>query len=176
MDIILKIIDSVNIPIQVAGGLRTANAINKLLDKNEFLKIVIGTIAFKEPNILKKLTRKKISRVIISVDHDNENIMISGWKEFSGFKLLDGIKFYQDSGINTFLLTNINRDGTLEGPDIETLTKINKGFKDIKIISSGGISDIIDIIKLRNSKCYAVILGKALYDKKIDIGLIKKVI
>jgi phosphoribosylformimino-5-aminoimidazole carboxamide ribotide isomerase len=64
----------------------------------------------------------------------------------------------------------------LEGPDVETIVRISKKFKDIKIISSGGISNILDIIKLRNTKCYTVILGKALYDNKISINQVQKVI
>ncbi len=175
-DIILKILDSVSIPIQVAGGIRSLNNINKLLDKNKSIKVVIGTVAFKEPDIIKKITKKKLGRIIISVDHNKEDVMISGWKEFSGMKLLDAIKVYNDLGINEFLITNIDKDGTLDGPDIETLVKINKNFKDIKIIASGGVSNIVDIIKLRNTNCYAVILGKALYDKKLEIYQVQKVI
>jgi phosphoribosylformimino-5-aminoimidazole carboxamide ribotide isomerase len=175
-DLILKIVDLVNIPIQVAGGIRTINTINKLLEKNKSLNIVLGTMAFKEPETLKKITKKKLCRVIIAIDHNNENIMISGWKEYSGMKLFDAIKYYQKLGIENFLLTNINKDGTLEGPDIDTLVRINNVFKDIKITSSGGISNIIDIIRLRNTNCHAVILGKALYDKQLTINQVQKVI
>jgi phosphoribosylformimino-5-aminoimidazole carboxamide ribotide isomerase len=175
-DVILKIVDLVNIPIQIAGGIRTINTINKLLEKNKSLNIVLGTMAFKEPETLKKITKKKLCRVIIAIDHNNENIMISGWKEYSGMKLFDAIKYYQNLGIDNFLLTNINKDGTLEGPDIDTLVRINNVFKDIKITSSGGISNIIDIIRLRNTNCHAVILGKALYDKQLTINQVQKVI
>jgi phosphoribosylformimino-5-aminoimidazole carboxamide ribotide isomerase len=175
-DLILKIVDLVNIPIQIAGGIRTINTINKLLEKNKSLNIVLGTMAFKEPETLKKITKKKLCRVIIAIDHNNENIMISGWKEYSGMKLFDAIKYYQNLGIDNFLLTNINKDGTLEGPDIDTLVRINNVFKDIKITSSGGISNIIDIIRLRNTNCHAVILGKALYDKQLTINQVQKVI
>ncbi len=175
-ELILKIVDLVNIPIQIAGGIRTINTINKLLERNKYLNVVLGTMAFKEPEILKKITKKRLCRIIIAVDHNNENIMISGWKEFSGMKLFDAIKLFQELGINNFLLTNINKDGTLEGPDIDTLVRLNNNFKDIKIISSGGISNIIDIIKLRNTNCHAVILGKALYDKQLTINQVQKVI
>lgn len=175
-ELILKIVDSLDIPIQIAGGIRSLNNINKLLEKDKLLKVVLGTIAFKDPEIIKKITKKKLCRIILAVDHDNENIMISGWKEFSGIKLFDAIELFHKLGIDNFLLTNINKDGTLEGPDIDTLVKINKIFKDIKIISSGGISTIIDIIKLRNTNCDAVILGKALYDNCISINQVQKVI
>ncbi len=174
--LILKIADVVNIPIQIAGGIRTINTINKMLEKNILINVVLGTIAFKEPEILKKISKKKLCRIILAVDHNNGNIMISGWKEFSGLKLFDAIKLYQKLGIDNFLLTNINKDGTLEGADIDTLVRINNVFKDIKIISSGGISNIIDIIRLRNTNCHAVILGKALYDKQITIDQVQKVI
>lgn len=175
-DLILKIIDAVNIPIQIAGGIRTMNTVNKFLEKKEFVNVVLGTMAFKEPETIKKITKKKLSRIIIAVDHYDENIMISGWKEFSGMKLFDAIKLYQEIGINNFLLTNISKDGTLDGPDVNTIVKINNIFKSINIISSGGISDITDIIRLRNTNCYAVILGKALYDKKLTINQVQKVI
>jgi phosphoribosylformimino-5-aminoimidazole carboxamide ribotide isomerase len=174
--LILKIADVVNIPIQIAGGIRTLNTINKMLEKNILINVVLGTIAFKEPEILKKISKKKLCRIILAVDHNNGNIMISGWKEFSGLKLFDAIKLYQKLGIDNFLLTNINKDGTLEGADIDTLVRINNVFKDIKIISSGGISNIRDIIRLRNTNCHAVILGKALYDKQITIDQVQKVI
>ena len=175
-EIILKIIDSVNIPVQVAGGIRTINSINRFLDIKKPIKVVIGTFAFKQPEIIQKISKKRLSRIIISVDHNKENVMISGWKEFSGIKLFDAIRFYKELGINEFLLTNIDKDGTLEGPDIETLIKINNTFKDIKIVSSGGVSNIIDILKLRNVNCYAVILGKALYDEKLKIKHVQELI
>jgi|ERR687890_789099 phosphoribosylformimino-5-aminoimidazole carboxamide ribotide isomerase len=175
-ELILKIVDLVNIPIQIAGGIRTLNNVNKLLEKNQSLKVVLGTMAFRDPESIKKITKKKLDRIIIAVDHDNENIMISGWKEFSGMKLFNAIKLFNEFGINNFLLTNINKDGTLEGPDINMLIRLNDNFKDIKIISSGGISDITDIIKLRNTNCYAVILGKSLYDEKLTLSQVHKVI
>jgi phosphoribosylformimino-5-aminoimidazole carboxamide ribotide isomerase len=175
-ELILKIVDTVKIPIQIAGGIRSLNTINKLLEKNKLLKVVIGTMAFKNPEVIKKITKKRLGRIILAVDHNKENIMISGWKEFSGMKLFDAVELYQNMGINNFLLTNIDRDGTLEGPDVETIVRINKKFKDIKIISSGGISNILDILKLRNTKCHAVILGKALYDNKLSIHQVQKVI
>lgn len=175
-EIIIKIIDSVKTPIQAAGGIRSLNSITKFLDKDNDLKVVIGTLAFKEPEIIKKIPKKKLNRIIVSIDHDKENVMVSGWREFSGMKLLEAVKFFKELGINEFLLTNIERDGTLEGPDIKTISKIHNIFGNIKIISSGGISGIIDIIKLKNTKCYAVILGKALYDNKIEISQVKKLI
>jgi phosphoribosylformimino-5-aminoimidazole carboxamide ribotide isomerase len=175
-DVILKIVDLVDIPVQIAGGVRSINTINKLLDKNKSVKIVLGTIAFKDPEMIKKITKKKLCRTILAVDHNNGDIMISGWKEFSGMKLLDAIDVYHKLGINNFLLTNIDKDGTLEGADIDTLVKIKNIFKDVKVISSGGISNIIDIIRLRNTNCDAVILGKALYDNRISINQVKQVI
>jgi phosphoribosylformimino-5-aminoimidazole carboxamide ribotide isomerase len=175
-EIISKIIDSINIPIQIAGGIRTINSINKFLDIKKPIKVVIGTFAFKQPEIIQKISKKKLNRIILSVDHNKENVMIAGWKEFSGIKLFDAIRFYKELGINEFLLTNIDKDGTLEGPDIETLVKIHNTFKDTRIISSGGVSNIIDVLKLRNVSCYAVILGKALYDKKLKIEHVQELI
>src|SRR5918993_1868337 len=102
IDLILKIIEAVKIPIQIAGGIRTINTVNKFLEKKKFINVVLGTMAFKEPESIKKMTRKKLCRIIIAVDHYNEDIMISGWKEFSGMKLFEAIKLYQEVGVNNF--------------------------------------------------------------------------
>lgn len=86
IELILKIIESVNIPVQVAGGIRTINSINRFLDIKKPIKVVIGTFAFKQPEMIQKISKKRLGQIIISVDHNKENVMISGWKEFSGIK------------------------------------------------------------------------------------------
>jgi phosphoribosylformimino-5-aminoimidazole carboxamide ribotide isomerase len=94
--------------------------------------------------------------------------MINGWRQPSGFKVVEAIKLFMAKGVKEFLLTSVDRDGTLNGPDLDTLSYASN-INGAKIIASGGISSIEDIIRVKNIDCSAVILGKALYDGKIDV-------
>ena len=166
-EIILKIIDTIKIPVQVAGGIRSIDAINKMFEKKAE-KIVIGTLAYKNPQVLQQLSKDKVEKIVISIDQNKGIVMIDGWRQPSGFKVIEAIKFFMAKGIKEFLLTTVDRDGTLNGPDLDTLSYASN-VNGTKIIASGGISSIEDIIRVKNIGCSAVILGKSIYDGKIDV-------
>ena len=172
-EIVFKIIDSVKIPVQVAGGIRSINAINEMFNKNA-AKVVLGTIAYKEPDSIRQIAKKKIEKLVISIDQNNGRVMIDGWREASSYGIIDAINLFMAMGIREFLLTSIDRDGTLNGPDVVTLS-LASSFTNSLIIASGGISSLEDIIRVRSAGCYAVILGKALYEGKISIERIKTI-
>ena len=162
-----KIIKELLIPVQIAGGLRDESTIDKAL--SIATKVVIGTLAFKNKQTLKKLLSNfGNDRIIISVDHINGKIVVDGWQKNTGTNLIDGINDLLETGFSEFLLTNVNRDGTLEGPDLDFLKK-TCSINGTKIISSGGISKLDDIKQVKNCNAYGVILGKALYENKISI-------
>jgi phosphoribosylformimino-5-aminoimidazole carboxamide ribotide isomerase len=167
LKIIKKIGQKVSIPIQVAGGLRSEDLINDALSFAS--KAVIGTIAFKKKEILPKILMKHgKERIVISTDQLNGKIVIEGWKQSTGVELIKGIENFVKLGFSEFLLTSVDRDGTLEGPDLDSLQK-SCNIKNTKIIASGGISNLMDTINVKNCGVYGVILGKALYDGKISI-------
>jgi phosphoribosylformimino-5-aminoimidazole carboxamide ribotide isomerase len=166
-EIILKIIDTIKIPVQVAGGIRSIDAINKMFEKKAE-KIVIGTLAYKHPQVLQQLSKDKVEKIVISIDQNKGIIMIDGWRQPSGFRIIEAIKFFMAKGVKEFLLTTVDRDGTLNGPDLDTLSYASN-VNGAKIIASGGISSIEDIIRVKNIGCSAVILGKSIYDGKIDV-------
>ena len=172
-EIVFKIIDSVKIPVQVAGGIRSINAINEMLNKNA-AKVVLGTIAYKEPDSIRQIAKKKVEKLVISIDQNNGRVMVDGWREASSYGIIDAINLFMAMGIREFLLTSIDRDGTLSGPDVMTLS-LASSFTNSLIIASGGISSLEDIIRVRSAGCYAVILGKALYEGKISIERIKTI-
>ena len=172
-EIVFKIIDSVKIPVQVAGGIRSINAINEMFNKNA-AKVVLGTIAYKEPDSIRQIAKKKVEKLVISIDQNNGRVMIDGWREASSYGIIDAINLFMAMGIREFLLTSIDRDGTLNGPDVMTLS-LASSFTNSLIIASGGISSLEDIIRVRSAGCYAVILGKALYEGKISIERIKTI-
>lgn len=170
--IISEIIKSVQIPVQVAGGIRSVEALDEMLGPKKAAKVVLGTLALKDPELIKQLPRKKLEKIVISVDHVKNMVMVQGWKEPSGIKLAEAINLFLSMGINEYLLTSVERDGTLRGPDLDTLSYACT-FEGAKIIASGGVSNLLDTVRLRTIGCSSVILGKAIYDGKLDLSRVK---
>jgi phosphoribosylformimino-5-aminoimidazole carboxamide ribotide isomerase len=167
LQIIKKIGQNISIPIQVAGGLRNEDIINDVLTFAS--KAVIGTLAFKKKEILPKILAKYgDNKIVISVDQLDGKIVIDGWKQSTGIELIPGIENFVKLGFSEFLLTSVDRDGTMQGPDLISLKKAC-AIKNTRIIASGGISSLQDTIDVKNCGAFGVILGKALYDRKISI-------
>ncbi|HXV88818.1 MAG TPA: 1-(5-phosphoribosyl)-5-[(5-phosphoribosylamino)methylideneamino]imidazole-4-carboxamide isomerase [Nitrososphaeraceae archaeon] len=173
LSVISEILDSVNIPIQVGGGIRNTEIFEKIV-KMGFSKIVIGTMAYRNVNELRSLSKNYGDKIVISLDEINGKVMIEGWRSSSDYKVEDAINKFNELGISNFLLTSIIKDGTLSGPDIVTLNSINTDRKS-KIIASGGISSLVDVLKVRSIGCDSVILGKALYEERLDIKKVKAI-
>ena len=171
LSIIKKIIENISIPVEIAGGLRDESII---MDAAQISKrIVIGTLAFKDQEILKKLLEKLGSeKIVISVDHKDGKIVTHGWQKGTDIDLIDSIKDFLAMGFTEFLLPNVNRDGTLEGPDLEFLEKACN--LNANVIASGGISNVKDVENVKEKNPFGVILGKALYENKISIEEAKK--
>lgn len=165
--VIKKILDKVSIPIQVAGGLRNESIINEILQISQ--RVVIGTLAFNDRKLLSKLlSTYGNKRIVISIDHNDGLIVTHGWQQMTNIQMIDALKDFLETGFTEFLLTNISRDGTLEGPDLSFLEQACT-FKLANIIASGGISNIHDIKNIKKKDAFGVILGKALYENKISI-------
>lgn len=173
LSIISEILHSVNIPIQIGGGIRNTEIFEKII-KMGFSKIVVGTMAYRNVNELRSLSKNYGDKIIISLDEINGKVMIEGWKSSSDYKVEDAINKFNKLGISNFLLTSIIKDGTLSGPDIVTLNRINTDRKS-KIIASGGISSLVDVLRVRSIGCDGVILGKALYEERLDIKKVKAI-
>ena len=173
LEIIKKMLSELNVPVEVAGGLRdesTILEIGKIADR-----IVLGTLAFKDKETVLKISdslgKKKI---VISVDQIDGKIAVNGWRKSTETTVLDGMNEFLQLGFSEFLLTSISRDGTMQGPDIESLQKACS-LENANVIASGGVSGIDDIKKLKALNPYGVILGKALYENKISIEEAKKI-
>jgi phosphoribosylformimino-5-aminoimidazole carboxamide ribotide isomerase len=172
---ISEIIRAVQIPVQVAGGIRSIEAIDEMLGPKKAARIVLGTLALENPDSIKQLSKTKLKKIVISLDQINRMAMVRGWKEPSGTKVADAINMYLSIGIDEFLLTSIERDGTLEGPDIESLSEACS-IDGVKIMASGGVSDLLDIVRLRTIGCTSVVLGKAIYDGRLSLSRAKTLV
>jgi len=173
LPMIKKILDQISIPIQVAGGLRDESTVIDIAKICS--RVVLGTLAFKDKSILQKLLLNLGSeKIVISADHLNGEIVIHGWQKQTGIKLIDAMKEFLSMGFSEFLLTNVSRDGTLEGPDLEFLSQACQ-LNNAHVIASGGISNIKDVQNVKQKNAFGVILGKALYENKLSIQEAKQI-
>ena len=172
-EIVSRIIEAVGIPVQVAGGIRSIPDVKEMFRKNA-AKVVLGTMAYKNPDSVRQLAKKNQNKIVVSLDQNNGMVMVDGWRETTGLRVIDSIIFFMNLGIKEFLLTSVDRDGMLNGPDIPTLSSA-VSFTSANIIASGGISSIEDAIKVRSIGCSAIILGKALYEGKLSVERVKAI-
>ncbi|VFP78054.1 1-(5-phosphoribosyl)-5-[(5-phosphoribosylamino)methylideneamino] imidazole-4-carboxamide isomerase [Buchnera aphidicola (Cinara cuneomaculata)] len=169
---ILKIVSNYkNITFQVGGGIRTHDDIKSLLDVG-VNKIVIGTVAILYPNKFKRWLSKYggdklILAVDIKVNNKNENkIAINGWKVITQSNIEDIVSMFVPYGLKNILCTDILRDGTFLGPNVELYKHLKKQFPNIILQSSGGVCSIADICSLQEHNVEHVIIGRALLEKK----------
>ena len=166
-EILRNIAKSANIPVQVAGGLRNEKIIENALEFAQ--RVVIGTLAFNDKTTLGELlTRYGKEKLVISADHNNGLIVVNGWQQSTKISLTDAVNGFVEMGFSEYLSTSITKDGTLEGPDLKPLQEINE-MNTVNLIVSGGISNIGDVMKVKELNPFGVILGKALYENQISI-------
>jgi phosphoribosylformimino-5-aminoimidazole carboxamide ribotide isomerase len=162
-----------SLKLEIGGGIRNKQIVHEYIDAGiEYL--ILGTIAVKSPSFVEELLNEfNRERFIIGVDAKKEEVKISGWEEGTKLNLFDFIKKIEFWGISQIIVTDIDRDGTLQGPNIFLLKKILERTT-LKVISSGGISsnqDILDLYNLyrTNENLMGTIVGKAFYEKKVDL-------
>jgi phosphoribosylformimino-5-aminoimidazole carboxamide ribotide isomerase len=173
LEIIKKMLSELNVPVEVAGGLRDESIILEIGKTAD--RIVLGTLAFKDKEtVLKVADSLGKKKIVISVDQIDGKIAVNGWQKSTEITLLDGMNEFLQLGFSEFLLTSISRDGTMQGPDIESIQKACS-LENANVIASGGVSGIDDVKQLKKLNLYGVILGKALYENKISIEEAKKI-
>ena len=165
-DEILRIAEEVDTPLQVGGGIRSSETARRLLDGG-IDRIILGSIPIKNPNLSRTLLEEYGSeRIVIALDHKDGYLMVKGWQESTEYRLGESLSCFTYQGYKWFLVTNIDHDGTMKGPDHMTCTGASDG---IKIIVSGGVSSLDDICKLKLTGAEAVIIGKALYENRFTL-------
>ena len=166
-ELLKDIAESVKIPVEVAGGFRNEKIVEEALGFAQ--RVVIGTLAFKDKTVLDKLLKTYGNeKLVISVDHKDGLIVVNGWQQTTDVALIDAVNDFIKMGFSEYLSTSIVRDGTLDGPDLESLKIVNE-IENVNLIVSGGISNIEDIVKVKKLNPFGVILGKALYENQVTI-------
>ena len=175
-NIIKDIIKKNNLKIQLGGGIRSMDNVEEWIDIGVD-KVIIGTAAVENPEFLIKLLKKYKNKIALSLDVRNGFIALSGWKKQTNILALDFAKKIEHTDISRIIYTDINRDGTKVGPNIEDAINFSKKIN-IPIIVSGGISSKVDIINLKKTKTAnieGVIIGRAIYDGSINLKELSKI-
>ncbi|MFZ3072990.1 MAG: 1-(5-phosphoribosyl)-5-[(5-phosphoribosylamino)methylideneamino]imidazole-4-carboxamide isomerase [Thermodesulfobacteriota bacterium] len=163
-----KIASSVNVPIQIGGGIRNEETAKKYLGIKGVKRVIIGTLALSEPGTVESLAKRYPGRIAIGIDAKDGFVAIKGWVEVTKTKAIDLAKKFEGMGVAAIIYTDISKDGMLTGPNVEATKKLIDTIK-IPVIASGGVSNMKDIEALKKIKAAGAIVGKALYSGAIDL-------
>jgi len=175
LDIIQEIITKFDFKIEIGGGVRTFESIQKYTDAG-VEKVILGSAAIKDKNFLKEACSKFPDKIALGLDAKDGYLSVSGWKENSNQLTLDFLKKVNDYGVSRLIYTDINRDGTKASPNFEETAKL-ADISNCPVIISGGVSSIADIKKakdLNNKNIEGIIVGKAIYDGDIQLDELAK--
>ena len=170
LDIIKEIVSKFDLKIEIGGGVRNIESIQKYTDLG-VEKVILGSAAIKDKNFLKEACQKFPNKIALGLDSKNGYLSVSGWKENSNKLTLDFLNEVNDYGTSRLIYTDINRDGTKQSPNFKETTKV-ADTSNCPVIISGGVSSIKDIKKakeLNNKNIEGIIVGKAIYDGDIKL-------
>ncbi len=168
-EIIRAIGESVHVPLQLGGGIRTKDSVERALSVG-ISRIILGTMAVEEPRLASELVSEYGEAILVGIDARDSSVAVKGWKELSALSVLDLAGQIEEWGVKEIIYTDISRDGTLKGPDFEGLKTII-AHTSLQIIVSGGISSLGDLVALKflNERIRGVIIGKALYSNQLTL-------
>ena len=173
LDIIQDIIGEFNLNVEIGGGIRNLESIQKYVDAGAE-KVILGSAAIKNKNFLKEACEKFTNKIALGLDAKDGYLSVSGWRESSNLLTLDYLKEVNDYGISRLIYTDINRDGMKQSPNFEETSKI-AGESNCPVIISGGVSSLEDVKKAKILKnIEGIIVGKAIYDGDIKLDELVK--
>lgn len=168
-EVIKKIKENTNLPIELGGGIRNLETVKMYLEDVKVDRVILGTAALKDRAFLKAAIDKYgPEKIVVGVDVKNGYVSTQGWLDTSDVYFLDFIKELDELGVKYIVATDISKDGTLQGPNFEMYQQI-KDNSPINFVVSGGISSNEDILKVASHDYYGCIIGKAYYEGKVDI-------
>jgi len=174
----LKTLESVasvtGLEIDFGGGIKTTEDVESVLNAGAAF-FNIGSIAVKQPELVESWIKQfGAEKILLGADVKDENIMIHGWQQSANINIVNYISAYINKGIRNMFCTDISKDGLLQGTSIDLYKKILTAFPQLNLNASGGVSDITDLEELDAIGCSGVIIGKALYEGKIQLSQLKK--
>ena len=168
LDIIQDIVGKFNLKIEVGGGIRNPESIQKYIDVG-VEKVILGSAAIKDKNFLKEACEKFVDKIALGLDAKDGYLSVSGWTESSNQLTLDYLKEVNDYGVSRLIYTDINRDGMKRSPNFDETSKVAE-ISSCPVIISGGVSSLDDIKKAKSlNNIEGIIVGKAIYDGDIQL-------
>jgi phosphoribosylformimino-5-aminoimidazole carboxamide ribotide isomerase len=164
------ILGAISVPAQLGGGIRDMATIEGWLAKG-LARVILGTVAVRDPALVREAARAFPGQIAVGIDARKGMVAVEGWAETTGITALDLARKFEDAGVAAIIYTDIDRDGAMQGPNIEATAALANAVS-IPVIASGGVSSMEDLRALK--KCGAplngVISGRALYDGRIDVA------
>ena len=168
-DAVAAILDAVEMPVQLGGGIRDHETIERWLDAG-VRRIILGTAALADPDLVMTACKRHPGRIAVAIDARDGRVAVEGWAKTSDVRALDLALKFEDSGVAAIIYTDINRDGAMSGVNVEATVDLAFALT-TPVIASGGVSSVADLLELKanqESGIEGVICGRALYDGRID--------
>lgn len=171
-----EILKQCKVPAQLGGGIRDMATIERWLDKG-LTRVILGTVAVENPDLVRKACKAFPGHVAVGIDARNGKVATKGWAEETNVNVIDLARSFEDAGVSAIIYTDINRDGAMQGPNVEATAELANAMS-IPVIASGGVSSLDDLRNLKNcgAALNGAISGRALYDGAIDLGEALKVL
>lgn len=166
-ELIKQLCERATVPIQIGGGIRSIETVEQLIEAGAS-RLVIGTAALENLAFLIEAVKKYPDQIVVGIDAKNEKVATHGWETVSSIDYIEFAKKIESLGVKTIVFTDISKDGTMSGPNLDQLNKLNQAVN-CKIVASGGISQYDDLIAVANLGIEEAIVGKAIYQEKITL-------
>ncbi|KGQ20984.1 1-(5-phosphoribosyl)-5-[(5-phosphoribosylamino)methylideneamino]imidazole-4-carboxamide isomerase [Thermus filiformis] len=163
-----RVAQSLRIPFQVGGGIRSLETLQEVLDLGA-ARAVVGTVALKDPPLLERMLDLARDRLALALDARGGEVVVAGWQEGSGRKVEEVLAGWKDLGVKTVIFTDVSRDGTLKGLDLEAVARVREAWP-FTLIAGGGVASEEDLLALKALGVDGALVGKALYEGRIDLG------
>jgi phosphoribosylformimino-5-aminoimidazole carboxamide ribotide isomerase len=164
-----RILATVDLPVQLGGGIRSLAAIEAWLEAG-IRRVILGTVALKNPDVVREACRLFPGRILVGIDARAGRVAVEGWAEQSEIEASELAERFEDAGVAAIVFTDIDRDGVLQGPNLEATARLAEQVS-IPLIASGGVSSLDDIaalLQISHLGIAGTIIGRALYDGRVD--------
>ena len=166
-DMIFDVLKQCNLKVELGGGIRNMETFDYYMDHG-ISRIILGSAALNNPALVKEAVAKYGDKIAVGIDAIDGNVAAEGWTQTSTVNYIDLAKHMEDAGVKYIVFTDISRDGMMDGPNFTMLDKLNRSVS-CKVIASGGVSSLTDIVVLTALKLHGAICGRALYTRDLSL-------
>ena len=170
-DLVLEVVRRASCPVQAGGGMRSLDDVEEVLAAGAN-RAILGTIALEDPEEMARACERYGERIGVSLDARSGELAAHGWTVGSGVPVDEAVKRFTDAGVSLFVYTDVTRDGTMTGPDVEGLQRVT-ALTDVPVVASGGVAtldDVRTVAEMHRSGIAGVVVGRALYEGKFTVG------